>query len=141
MDLWYFFVLLSTLRVNNSMRHRWIFVIFAALESFHWELQRRCFRYLSYCWLDVCARRFKLHVTWWLSPDRHSNRDFSHFQCISHCSLLRTSITQCATDKFALFLKRWNSFIEGYHIDTFDIYHIVDSVCVLKDFNCMLFDN
>ena len=48
------------------------------------------------------------------------------------------SITQCTTTEFLLFLQRWNSLIESYNLDYFNIYHMVRCVCVLENFNCML---
>ena len=59
-------------------------------------------------------------------------------RCFPHCLLLRTSIIQCATNGFCLFLPRWNPLIKVYSIEYFNFYHKVRRVRVLEDFNCIL---
>ena len=54
---------------DNSMRGRQNFFIFTALNSVYWKLQFDCFNFLSYWWIDVCARELQLHTFWWLNPD------------------------------------------------------------------------
>ena len=81
------------------------------------------------CALTYCLTKVYDHQKLWICDD---------FGTAPHCLLLRTSITQCAMDGFASFLKHWNSLIEGYNMGAFDIYYIVRCVRVLEDFNCML---
>ena len=66
--------------------------------------------------------------------------DLRRFGTLSHCFLLRASITQCVINGFLLFLQIWNPLIKRYNIGYFNTYHIADSMCVLEKFNCMRFD-
>ena len=50
---------------------------------------------------------------------------------------LQQSISQCATDGFASFLRRWIPLIRRYNYVYLNVYHISVLVCVFDVFNCM----
>ena len=67
-----------------------------------------------------------------------SPRDRAAVRGLPPSLLLRTSNAQCTTDGFHSFLQRWSLLTKHYNYVYLYFYHIDESGCVLKTFNCML---
>ena len=125
--------------INHQIACNWNFWTHTSMQSYnkYWKHKNCSFQWENF---NITKMKKFVYCAWNNWNAKKKTRKTSNFWLLMIVNF-RISITQCLINEFISILKFWNFFIECYNLWYFNIYYIIECVCVFENFNYMLFDD